>query len=180
GAVGGWPPGLKNSLAICLMSRLPLAISWGPEHITLYNDAFCPLLGEKHPRSMGQPGRECWTGNLQFMEPILDAVLHRNVAVSVDDQPFVLTRDGQTEECYFHFACSPIPAEPKSRAVFCTATETTDRVLAARRSSLLRNLKAIASSAKNGNSAYEEAATVLSSDTADIPFALIYVRSGNG
>jgi PAS domain S-box-containing protein len=114
------------------------------------------------------------------MEAMLEAVLQRNVAVSVDDQPFLLSRHGQTEECYFRFECSPIPAESKRGGVFWTATETTDRVLTRRRASTLRHLKAITSFAKDGDGAYEAAATVLSSNRADIPFALIYVRSDNG
>jgi PAS domain S-box-containing protein len=175
-----WPSGLKTSLAICLASRLPLAILWGPDHITLYNDAFSPLLGDKHPQSMGRRGRECWTGNWHFMEALLQAVSERKEAVSLDDQPFALHRHGQTEECYFRFECIPVPAESKGGGVFCAATETTDRVLGARRASTLRNLTAIASSAKNGNGSYESAATVLNSNRADIPFALIYIRSDNG
>src|SRR5262245_211026 len=60
GPLSNWSPELKASLAFCLSSRLPLAISWGADQITLYNDAFCALLGEKHPESMGQQGRKCW------------------------------------------------------------------------------------------------------------------------
>jgi PAS domain S-box-containing protein len=180
GPVGNWPPDLKASLTICLASRLPLAISWGPERITLYNDAFCPLLGEKHPESMGQRGRKCWTENWHFMEPMLEDVLQRKEAVSLDDQPFSLHRNGQTEECYFRFECSPILAESEGGGVFCAAIETTDRMLRERRATTLRNLTVIASSTKDGNRAYEAAASVLNSNRADVPFALIYIRSDNG
>jgi PAS domain S-box-containing protein len=177
GTIGNWPSDLKNTLAICLASRLPLAISWGTDRIALYNDAFCPLLGERHPGSMGQPARECWTGNWHFMVPMLESVLRRNEAVSSDDQPVPLHRQGQTEECYFRFDCSLIPGD--SAGVFCAATETTDRVLRERRASTLRNLTAISSSAKKRNEAYEAAAAVLNSNRADVPFALIYMSSGN-
>jgi PAS domain S-box-containing protein len=180
GAVVNWPPSLKTSLALCLASRLPLAISWGPDRVALYNDAFCPLLGEKHPGSMGQPGRECWTGNWHFMAPMLERVLHRNEAVSSDDQSFPRHRQGKTEECYFRFECSPISAESERAGVFCAATETTDQVLRERRAGTLRNLTAIASSAKNGNEVCEAVAAVLNSNRADVPFALIYIRSDNG
>jgi PAS domain S-box-containing protein len=179
-SLGKWPPDLKASLAICLASRLPLAISWGPGQITLYNDAFCPLLGEKHPESMGQRGRKCWTGNWQFMQPMLEAVRQRKEAVALDDQPFSVHRNGHTEECYFRFECSPIPAESEGWGVFCAAIETTDRMLRERRATTLRNLTVIASSTKDGNGAYEAAASVLNSNKADVPFALIYIRSDNG
>ena len=53
-----WPQSLRSALSICLNARYPIAIFWGPEHITLYNDAFSPLLGERHPRALGRSLRE--------------------------------------------------------------------------------------------------------------------------
>ena len=34
---------------------------WGPDYIQIYNDAYAPILGAKHPQqAMGKPFRECW------------------------------------------------------------------------------------------------------------------------
>jgi hypothetical protein len=36
-------------------------ICWGPEFVVVYNDANLPIFGErKHPKTMGQRGRECY------------------------------------------------------------------------------------------------------------------------
>ena len=54
GAPESWPDALKMSVSICLNSRFPMVLWWGPEFIMLYNDAWRPVLGEtKHPGGLG-------------------------------------------------------------------------------------------------------------------------------
>ncbi|HET8700894.1 MAG TPA: hypothetical protein VFL97_04415, partial [Nitrococcus sp.] len=60
GALEQWPQSLRIALGICLASRSPMIVFWGPEHTLLYNDAFLPSLGAKHPTAMGQRAEECF------------------------------------------------------------------------------------------------------------------------
>jgi len=54
GPVESWPPTLRSALSLCLGSPVPMMIWWGPELVTLYNDAYRPILGSrKHPRALG-------------------------------------------------------------------------------------------------------------------------------
>ena len=51
-----WPDSLKMAVSICLNSRFPMVLWWGPEFIMLYNDAWRPILGAaKHPKGLGRP-----------------------------------------------------------------------------------------------------------------------------
>src|SRR5678815_4646065 len=61
GAPETWSQSLRTMVKVLLANRFPLLLWWGPELCQLYNDAYRPVLGSKHPRSMGQPLRECWT-----------------------------------------------------------------------------------------------------------------------
>ena len=45
GAPQGWPEPLKMAVSICLNSRFPMVLWWGPDFIMLYNDAWRPVLG---------------------------------------------------------------------------------------------------------------------------------------
>ena len=45
GPVTGWPSTLRTAVSICLNSRFPMLIWWGPELAMLYNDAYVPILG---------------------------------------------------------------------------------------------------------------------------------------
>src|SRR6266849_10272724 len=56
-----WPEALKMAVSICLNSRFPISLWWGPELVMLYNDAWRPILGKtKHPAALGRPGIESW------------------------------------------------------------------------------------------------------------------------
>src|ERR1051326_4936898 len=61
GPVESWPQSLQTAVSICLASRFPILLWWGPELIMLYNDAYRPMLGTtKHPRALGHRGRDSW------------------------------------------------------------------------------------------------------------------------
>ena len=142
GPVEQWPQSLCTAISICLNSRYPMLIWWGPELIMLYNDAYRPILGSaKHPRALGQRGQECWPEIWSIIGPMLEGVLQRGEATWSDDQLLLLDRNGYLEECYFTFSYSPIIAE-ESGGIFTAVTETTARVLSERRLRTFRELGA--------------------------------------
>ena len=61
GPIESWPQRLRSAVSILLPSKAQIAMFWGPDLITLYNDAYRPVLGKKHPRALGLPGREVWS-----------------------------------------------------------------------------------------------------------------------
>ena len=54
GSSDAWPQSLKFSIAMILVSGFPMAIRWGPELALIYNDAYRPILGDKHPAALGR------------------------------------------------------------------------------------------------------------------------------
>ncbi len=57
GSPGDWPIALLSQVRTMLATQQPMSILWGPELVSLYNDGFLPLLGEKHPAAMANPPR---------------------------------------------------------------------------------------------------------------------------
>ena len=45
---------------VVLCNRFPMLLWWGPDFIQLYNDAYRPMLRDKHPASLAAPGSEVW------------------------------------------------------------------------------------------------------------------------
>src|SRR6185369_13107881 len=80
GPVEKWPQSLRTTVSTCLNSRFPILVWWGPDLVKLYNDAYRPMLGDKHPRSMGQRGRECWPEIWHIIGPMLEGVLRHGRA----------------------------------------------------------------------------------------------------
>jgi hypothetical protein len=58
GAAETWSPALRTLIRVLIANRFPMMLWWGPEYISLYNDAYIPILGRKHPGSLGLPVRE--------------------------------------------------------------------------------------------------------------------------
>jgi hypothetical protein len=54
GAVETWTQSLRSALSICLNSRFPIAIYWGQDFLLLYNDAWRPIVGDKHSWALGR------------------------------------------------------------------------------------------------------------------------------
>jgi len=50
-----WPQSLRSIVALIFASGKPMFVVWGPSRTLLYNDAYVPLLGSKHPSALGQP-----------------------------------------------------------------------------------------------------------------------------
>jgi hypothetical protein len=56
GRLADWPQSLRTTMSICLNSRFPIAVYWGPDYLMLYNQSLVPMVGpKKHPGALGQP-----------------------------------------------------------------------------------------------------------------------------
>jgi hypothetical protein len=180
GAPESWPAGLRTAVGICLSSRFPILIWWGPQLVKLYNDDYASILGAKHPAALGRPGREVWPEIWHIIGPMLEGVLARGEATWSDDQLLVLSRRGYDEECYFTFSYSPIREEGGAvGGVFCAVHETTERVLGERRLRTLGRLAALTAGARSAREASDGVIAALASNPADVPFAALYARDGD-
>jgi signal transduction histidine kinase/FixJ family two-component response regulator len=178
GPVETWPQRLATLVTTSLRSRFPIVLWWGQQHYTtFYNDDYIPVLGKtKHPGWLGRSGKECWHEIWPTIGPMLEGVFATGQPTWSEDLLLVLDRNLPREETYFTFSYSAIPGESGGvDGIFCACTETSERVLGERRLRTLRDLASRASEARSAEEACEIAATLLEQNTADIPFALIYL-----
>jgi PAS domain S-box-containing protein len=177
GPAESWPQSLRTSLSICLASRFPILIWWGPELIKLYNDAYAPILGSKHPHALGARGRDVWPEIWPVIGPMLDQVMYEGQATWSADQLLMMDRHGYNEETYFTFSYSPILDESGGvGGIFTAVFETTERVVGERRLDTLRQLAARSMAAKTVEDACHNAAEILKANPKDVPFAAIHLR----
>jgi signal transduction histidine kinase/DNA-binding response OmpR family regulator len=175
GPVASWPQSLRSAVSILLPSRAQICLFWGPDLIKLYNDAYIPVLGRKHPGVLGQPAREVWSEIWDVLGPLLGGVVATGEAFRATDHPFYLDRRGFTEETYFDVSYDPVRDESgKVGGVFCIVGETTGRVLSERRLRTLRDLGR-AKEARSAEEACRLALTALASSRQDIPFVSLHL-----
>src|SRR6187397_1095834 len=156
GPVGSWPQSLRSVVSMLLPSKAQIILFWGPEFVCLYNDAYRPVFGAKHPHALGRPGREAWSeiwDNL--LHDLLAGVVRTGEAFWGQDLLFVIERHGFLEETYFDVSYDPVRVESGGvGGVYCIVTETTDRVVGGRRMALLRDLAARQTAARTPREAY--------------------------
>ncbi|MDQ3900743.1 MAG: PAS domain-containing sensor histidine kinase, partial [Actinomycetota bacterium] len=94
GPVARWPHSLRTAVGICLASRHPMVIWWGPQLVLLYNDAWVPILGpSKHP-ALGKPGASVWPEMWHIIGKQMRSVLATGQATWSDDQLLPAMRFG--------------------------------------------------------------------------------------
>ena len=170
-----WPQSLRSAVSICLGTKFPIAIYWGPELALLYNDAWSPIPGEKHPWALGRPGREVWPEIWGAIGPLYEQVQATGEGVWQQDQLLPMHRHGYTEECYFNFTFSPIRGEDgKSEGIFNAVVETTFRVTSERRERTLRELAERIAQVRSEDEVFAMAAEISAASAADVPFCLFY------
>jgi len=133
GPIAGWPAHLKGAISLLLRAQAQIVLFWGPEFVALYNDAYAPTIGEKHPRALGRPARENWAELWDDLEPLLRRVLETGETVFAKDRAFYIERHGYPENVYFDISYSPVQNDTgEIGGVLCIVSETTGRVVAQR------------------------------------------------
>lgn len=141
GPVNAWSTTLIATVRLMLSSRAEIVLFWGPDHCALYNEAYAPTIGDKHPRALGQPGREGWAELWDDLGPLLQSVSQTGETYHAKDRPFYIERDGgRGEQVFFDISYSPVfEADGSIGGVLCIVSETTARVLAERATLADRN-----------------------------------------
>src|ERR1700733_13992078 len=80
-----WSPALRMVTGLLLANRFPKVLWWGSELCQLYNDAYRPILGAKHPHSMGMPAHECWLEIWHVIGPLIETPFNGGPATWVED-----------------------------------------------------------------------------------------------
>ena len=181
GPVDSWSPILRLMVEVCLDSGFPVLINWGPELVALYNDAFAPMMGAKHPIGLGQSVQQTWPEAPDSFDDRLGPVL-RGQTVHGEDERQILERNGFPEEVYFTFSHSPIrDGDGTVVGIFTASTETTAKIVGERRMRVVRELGGL-SATEAGSTAdtCRAALRVLERTLESVPFALAFLRDADG
>ncbi|HET9325473.1 MAG TPA: ATP-binding protein [Candidatus Eisenbacteria bacterium] len=178
GPMDSWSPSLKMMVRFLLVNRFPLLLWWGPRFLQIYNDPYRPVLGSKHPNSLGQPAAECWPEIWPIIGPLVETPFRGGPPTWMEDIALEPNRHGFAEETHFTIAYSPVPDETVESGiggVLATVHEITEKVIGERRVAALRDLGTRALETKTAEDACEAAAEIMSKYPKDAPFALIYL-----
>ncbi len=183
GPMESWPLELRAMVDVALASRFPMVFWWGPSLIQIYNDAYLPIIGGKHPAALGQTAQACWSEIWDVIGPQIAAVYEGGTATWNEDVLLDINRHGFVGESYFTWSYSPLPdagAASGVGGVLCAVQEQTDKVIGERRIRLLRDLAAHGTDAKSAEEECAVAVSTLARYARSVPFSLIYLVEDDG
>jgi PAS domain S-box-containing protein len=108
GPIEVWPEALLFSANLMLSCAFPALVLWGKGLVQLYNDAFIPLLAERHPSGLGQTAQECWWDAWQIVGPNLKRVMNDGETVFHENTVVPIVRDGRLQDIRWTYSYSPI------------------------------------------------------------------------
>jgi len=181
GPASQWSRSLTSLVATMLHSRHPMFLWWGPELVQFYNDAYLPSFGAgKHPSAMGQRGRECWPEIWSIIAPQIEDVMLRAKASWNEDALVPIQRNGRIEEVYWTYGYSPaFDDDDTVGGTLVVCTETTSRVLSARRADLVRRINEGLAACAEPSEVIPAAEAVLLEAGIDVPFFAVRPLPGS-
>jgi signal transduction histidine kinase len=183
GPVEFWSPTLRTIVNFLLANRFPQLLWWGPEFCCIYNDAYIPVLGTKHPWALGCPVAEVWNEIWDVLKPLIETPFRGGPATWDEDIELAINRRGYKEETHFTIAYSPVPDETVPSGiggVLATVHEISEKVIAERRFVALRALGIESAEAKSAEQACINAANILAGHRKDTPFVMLYLMEPKG
>lgn len=132
-----WPHPLRMAIRLMLNTGHPMYVWWGSQLYCFYNDAYRASIGpERHPASLGRPGREVWSEIWDIIAPQIEQVMSGGEPTWHVNALVPITRHGNREDVYWTYSYGPIDDESAPNrvgGVLVLCTETTEIVRAERR-----------------------------------------------
>ncbi|WP_249998103.1 PP2C family protein-serine/threonine phosphatase [Actinoplanes sp. M2I2] len=141
GPVSTWSPTLLGAVDLVLNTRNAVTLMWGPDFRLVYNAAYVPMIGDKHPAALGAPAREAFAEIWDEIGPMLESVRAGRGATWTENMKLLMNRHGYLEETYFTFSYSAVRSPAgEIEGIIDIASETTALVIGRRRLELLDRL----------------------------------------
>ena len=103
GDPSGWPQALRTVVSLMQGSAFPMFCAWGKDLAFLYNEPYVPILGDKHPASLGAPFHDIWSEIWDDVYPLIERALGGE-ATYMEKLPLVMRRHGFDEQTWFTFS----------------------------------------------------------------------------
>ncbi|KAK7740773.1 hypothetical protein SLS53_005241 [Cytospora paraplurivora] len=172
-----WPALLKHTLNQVLADSRPIAIYWGDQYVTIYNEAFSKLCGSKHPGLLGKPIEDLWPeAGAKLKEAMRTSTEKRRAIVEDEWRCFMERSDEGSEEIYLKCSVVPITQSDKTVGYLHPVLDTTSVRLWQRRMKMLIDLGDALVTARDMKSYWAKTMEFLESvePRYDIPLAILY------
>ena len=127
GPIACWPQSLRIAVSICLNSRFPMFVWWGPaagEHPITMPMSRC---SGSCTQAFGKPARSTWASVWDVLIPQVAAVIRDGKPSWNEKLTLTVDRNGSPEEACFTWSYSPVYSDDGAvGGLFCVVIEHTE------------------------------------------------------
>jgi len=177
GPVEHWSYDLKAALRMLLNDPRPATLMWGPNHVTIWNEAYIPAVGLRHPSAYAKPFTDLFPELPAFVD-ILGKVGETHASLHSDNAAFTLTRNGFHEEAYYSWNLIPIfNIQREHIGTYNPVFDSTRQQIVERRMTTLTRVSMSTAGSRSVEEFWSLAFEVLRSNEEDFPFLAIYAAT---
>jgi PAS domain S-box-containing protein len=133
GPIQSWSKELVTVVNLTLASSSPARTMWGPELILIYNDAYRPFPGPRHPYALGKPAREVYGESWHVVGPLLEKALATGQTLFHEKLEVPLPTADGIRNAYLNYSFSPIFEDGVIAGLFGALHDVTGEVVALRK-----------------------------------------------
>ena len=133
GPIESWSKELLTIVNLTLASSSPARTMWGRELILIYNDAYRPIPGPRHPSALGKSAREVYSESWNVVGPLLEQALDTGKTVFHEKLLVPLPSESGIRDAYLNYSFNPIFESGKIAGLFGSLHDVTAEVVALRK-----------------------------------------------
>ncbi|KAF1982437.1 hypothetical protein K402DRAFT_424545 [Aulographum hederae CBS 113979] len=174
GPMDQWSSQLRQTVLMMIADPNPVVLYWGEEMTTIYNEAYVPLIGPRHP-VQGQDPKLVFPDIWHHFDKIIREGMRTGKAHVGENQLLPFNRFGYLEETYFNWKFLPmIGEEGYVIASYVIPTEVTREVISDRRMRSLRQLGVQMNNAKSMREFWTGLLRGMEPNKEDMPLLMLY------
>jgi hypothetical protein len=132
GPIESWSKELLTIVNLTLSSPSPARTMWGPDLVLIYNDAYRPIPGPRHPAALGMIARHVYGESWPVVGPLLENAFATGKTLFYEKLLVPLPRENGMQDFYLNYSFNPIFENGKIAGLFGPLHDVTGEVLAAR------------------------------------------------
>ncbi len=133
GPIETWSIELLTIVNLTLCSPSPARTMWGPDFILIYNDAYRPIPGPRHPAALGRSARDVYGESWHVVGPLLEKAFATGETFFYEKLLVPLPTESGIQNFYLNYSFNPIYEGNRIAGLFGPLQDVTGEVIAARK-----------------------------------------------
>ncbi|KAI0154551.1 hypothetical protein GGR57DRAFT_491970 [Xylariaceae sp. FL1272] len=169
-----WDPVLSQIFRFMMVIPTPTILYWGESQTGIYNEAYAPLVGQKHPSILGKSAPDAFPEFWNDFDKIICEQRENRLTANADASMVLIERHGFLEEAYFDWRLTPVIGENgQVKGSNGISTDVTSEIYRRRQLDTTRKLSELTSQNTRTHHLWSNAIAG-SRDNRDLPLVLIY------